>query len=116
MNYSNPEVSVKISIDDSIVHFRYQFPANKDEFQISKEDLRVWLFQQIWGSTALGFGGVGGCAMTRADTIIIECNNSFRIYFNGRFAYQINNPNKVFHEDLSHFTMAPVRESFKYHK
>ena len=60
------------------------------------------VFPQTWASTALGFGGIGGQAITTANTIII-CNgltNVYTVFFRGRFAYKIENPNKTFYEDM----------------
>lgn len=51
------------------------------------------MFPQMWGSTALGFGGLGGQAMTTAYTTVIECqsNGHYAVYFgsSGRLAYLV---------------------------
>lgn len=49
------------------------------------------MFPQTWGSTALGFGGVGGQAITGAYTVIVECHRTGNraVYFGGRFAYLV---------------------------
>lgn len=50
----------------------------------------VVMFPQTWGSTALGFGGIGGQAITNAYTIIVECDHTgYRaVYFGGgKLAY-----------------------------
>ena len=36
----------------------------------SVDDYELHIFQQTWGSTALGFGGIGGQAMTTANTYV----------------------------------------------
>lgn len=61
------------------------------------------MFPQTWGSTALGFGGVGGAAMTTAYTIVIrsDLHGHYAVYFGGRFAYRINKPTKEFFEDMA---------------
>ena len=49
----------------------------------------IHMFTQMWGSTACGWGGMGGAAMTESYTIIIE-NELFGfacIYYGGRLAY-----------------------------
>jgi hypothetical protein len=60
------------------------------------------MFPQTWGSTALGFGGIGGAAMTTAYTIVIssDLNGQYCVYFGGQFAYRIDKPNKQFFEDM----------------
>lgn len=55
-----------------------------------EHDIETIHFQQMWGSTALGFNGVGGCAMTNAYTTIVILKNKriACVYFDGRFAYR----------------------------
>lgn len=49
------------------------------------------MFSQTWGSTALGFGGIGGAAMTPAYTVVLQGpNQDLAVYFQGRFAYRVN--------------------------
>lgn len=57
----------------------------------SPHDCEVAMFPQTWGSTALGFDGVGGQAITSAYTVVVECvRTGFRaVYFGGRFAYLV---------------------------
>lgn len=76
----------------------------------------VAMFSQTWGSTALGFGGIGGAAMTDAYTVIIKHNNEFCVYFAGRFAYKIVKPNKRFFEDITVSYMQAVSQQEKYTK
>ena len=66
------------------------------------------MFPQIWGSAALGFSGIGGAAMTPAYTVIISCKGEYAVYFDGRFAYKLINPNDKFFEDIKSTCMAPV--------
>lgn len=79
-------------------------------------DLEVYaMFEQSWGSTALGFGGIGGQAISSAYTIIIWNGLSdYVVYFNGRSAYRVNDPNKKFFEDVAGRSMASVREAGRY--
>lgn len=72
-------------------------------------------FPQTWGSTALGFGGIGGCAMTTAQTVIIGYGNRFEVYFGGRFAYEVLDPNEQFFSDMRKWRMASVKDA-KYSK
>lgn len=62
----------------------------------------VAMFVQTWGSTALGFGGIGGQAITSAYVTVIESNltGEHAVYFYGRLAYVIRRPNEKFWEDV----------------
>ena len=67
-------------------------------------DLTVYaMFPQTWGSTALGFGGIGGQAITSAYVCVIESDllGQFAVYFGGRLAYVIERPNAKFMEDIT---------------
>jgi hypothetical protein len=82
----------------------------------------VAMFPQIWGSTALGFGGMGGQAMTTAYTVVIECaeNKSMCVYFDGHWAYclPIDRCNmKAIEEDIKNRNVASVEShSSRYYK
>lgn len=48
------------------------------------------MFPQTWGSTALGFGGIGGAAMTPAYTVLVQGpSQEVAVYWGGRFAYLV---------------------------
>ena len=75
-------------------------------------DLTVYaMFVQTWGSTALGFGGIGGQAITSAYVSIIESNllGQFAVYFGGQLAYVIERPNKKFMEDIARQQMTDAK-------
>lgn len=75
-------------------------------------DLTVYsMFTQSWGSTALGFGGIGGQAITAAYVCVIESNlvGQFAVYFGGRLAYVIERPNGSFWEDIANKRMVDAR-------
>ena len=76
-------------------------------------DLTVYsMFVQTWGSTALGFGGIGGQAVTSAYVCVIESNlvGQFAVYFGGRLAYVIERPNTKFMEDIARQRMVDARD------
>lgn len=55
------------------------------------EEVTVHLFKQGWGSTALGYDGIGGAAMTDAYTVVVEFQGVYCVYFGcGRLAYKID--------------------------
>lgn len=76
------------------------------------------MFAQAWSSTSLGFGGIGGQAITSAYTVILESDQGagFCVYFGGQFAYRIEKPNNAFLEDISRRYMAPVRDALTRYK
>ena len=80
-------------------------------------EVSIYTFPQTWGSTALGFGGMGGQMMTQAQTTIIEVNtisNYAAVFFGGKFAYSVKNMNEAFIKDVSQFRMEPVYKAGKY--
>ena len=83
---------------------------------VHTQELDIYTFPQIWGSTALGFGGIGGQAMTKALTTVIY--NSFddfgMVFFNGELAYHYKNPSGAFFEDIRLMRMEPCNRSAKY--
>lgn len=80
------------------------------------DDMLVMQFPQMWGSTALGFGGVGGAAMTTSDTTVILCNGGAAVYFGGRKAYVISRINEVFQADVDNQSMCVVGKHGKYER
>lgn len=63
--------------------------------QVRRPDIRevqvTAMFPQIWGSTALGFGGIGGAAMTPAYTVVVTGpSNQVAVYWAGQHAYTID--------------------------
>ena len=87
-----------------------------DNLNPTLDDFVLHTFEQTWGSTALGFGGVGGQAMTSATTYVfipIVINQKCFVYFAGRFAYAVDYSEK-FMEDVLKCNMASVDESGKY--
>lgn len=81
-------------------------------------ELEVEVFPQVWGSTALGFGGIGGQAMTSAYTAVVQDLNQgwCSVFFGERLAYLIYNPNDIFFDDLNKRKMRPVYHSYVYHR
>ena len=82
-------------------------------------DIEIYaMFDQTWSSTALGFGGIGGQAITNAYTIVLRSNilGEYCVYFSGRFAYNIKRPNEKFFQDVAKRYMAPVKEKDEYER
>ncbi len=78
------------------------------------EDVEVIHFNQTWGSTALGFGGMGGSAMTSAYTTVVTCGATAAVYFAGRHAYTLPKFNTKFIEDIMACAMSPRSDAGRY--
>jgi hypothetical protein len=86
------------------------------------DELEIIMFPQTWGSTALGYGGMGGAAMTAAYTIILSFHlQTYCVYFGGgRLAYKLEyvdmskEGRENFFMDMANRNMADVRGSVKY--
>ena len=91
----------------------------------------VFVFTQTWSSTVLGFGGVGGSAMTTKYTTVFRTqlipiypdslfDNDvifYTVFFDGEFAYIIQSDNKrneKIEEDIQRRDMKSVKESEYY--
>ena len=96
------------SIQSDLIQNDLRYP----EFEI------IDVFSQDWGSTALGFGGIGGCAITSAYTTIIENVDLgyVAVFFGERMAYIIKYPNEKFVEDVKKRKMCSVSSCSKYEK
>jgi hypothetical protein len=70
------------------------------------------MFPQTWSSTALGFGGIGGQAITSAYVCVIESNliGQYAVYFGGRLAYVIERPNEKFWADVHGHRMVDAKD------
>ena len=93
--------------------YRFDYSDNSNP---TLNDFALHTFEQKWGSTALGFGGVGGQVMTSATTyafIPIGINQKCFVYFAGRFAYAVDYSEK-FMEDVFGCNVASVAKSGKY--
>ena len=89
---------------------------------------KMYVFPQIWSSTALGFDGCGGQAITEAYTIVVEMtsyekvesgkgvNRIYAVFFDGRIAYMCLNPSYELLLDISNMNMKSQREAMKYYK
>ena len=86
-----------------------------ETFGLNKSPISDYVcFTQLWGSTALGFGGCGGDMMTEAITTIVEAvspedkNPRYYVFFGGRFAYAVREPNEQFFRDMENEHMVSV--------
>lgn len=90
---------------------------------------KMYVFPQTWSSTALGFDGCGGQAITEAYTTIVEMTSYkfesgkdirgivykeledkvYAVFFDGKIAYMCLNPNSEFFRDFDRMCMKPQR-------
>lgn len=91
---------------------------DKEEYTKVKylPEFEFYMFPQIWGSTSLGFGGIGGQAMTSAYTTVIvdDYYGWCGVFFGEILAYTVFNPNQMFYEDLHNRQMESVSRQGKY--
>ena len=79
------------------------------------EECDVYSWPQTWGSTAIGFGGMGGASMTTAQTTLVRHNNKWAVYFGQRLAYLLDKPvTSAFTNDFQTRSMRPVEDCGKY--
>ena len=89
-----------------------------DKEQPGIDDFELYTFSQIWGSTALGFDGIGGQAMTQARTYVfvpVTCEQKCVVYFAGRFAYKADYCENL-KEDIRNQNMVSVSKAGRYVK
>lgn len=70
--------SLILEFNRSLIH------ATENQFDTRCRGVYSWV--QSWGSTALGFGGMGGSAITQALTVVVITDQA-HVYFGGRHAY-----------------------------
>lgn len=87
----------------------------RDKYGIYYAEGDLFDFDELWGSTTLGFGGVGGSAMIWARTYVFipKGIEEAYVFFGDRFAYKTT-MNDRFWEDVKNCQMASVMESGKY--
>ncbi len=87
-----------------------------DKDHVRVRDMDYMLFCQMWGSTALGFGGIAGQAMTVACTVLVttQSQNRVAVYFGTRHAYTVIKPNQTFYEDIKNRHMKRVADADAY--
>lgn len=84
-----------------------------DNEKYKKLNLVADVFLQTWSSTALGFGGVGGQAISEAYTTVFGdvLKNVYVIFFGNELAYIVKNPTEKFFADLKFRMLASVDKS-----
>ena len=104
-----------LNIQDDI---QYRFDFKKDNRRVTIDDFELYMFEQTWGSTALGFGGIGGQMMTTEFTYVFaptHCNQNAFVYFGDQFAYEAAYC-KELKEDIINRCMKPCNRAGYYKK
>ena len=129
MKYPNLELIEYITDNLAIENFDILNNTYSHQF-------RMYVFPQTWSSTALGFGGYGGQAITEAYTTVVEISwyyvnktddirglnltesedRIYAVFFDSKLAYICLNPNELFFKDLDDRHMKPQNESQAYNK
>lgn len=94
-----------------------RFDGDKDDY-VSVDDFELHMFEQVWGSTTLGFGGLGGQAMTTANTYVfvpVTCNQNCFVYFGSGFAYEAEVCEQL-KQDIKNHSMKPCYQAGHYRK
>ena len=109
---------VKTAVQLLLIEDDLKFRLDYTNENPTVDDFSLYAFEQVWGSTALGFGCMGGQQMTSAMTFVFVpecCNQDCFVYFGNRFAYHVPYSDKL-REDLKAHSMASVARSGKYRK
>ena len=68
--------------------FHESYQGRVSQHRPTPENCDVYLFQETWGSTAMGRAGIAGAAMTTGDTVVVIMNDCACVYRNGRLDYK----------------------------
>lgn len=97
-----------------------QLPRQQYMRRPQEHEVEVHLFPQTWGSTALGYGGLGGAAMTQAYTVVVSNRSEACVYFGqAQLGYRVDftcisdEQLAAFKRDLSAHQLLGRREAAK---
>lgn len=92
----------------------------RKENKYARPEFEVIVFPQVWGSTNTAFDvcedgtpSVGGCAMTKAYTTVIEetLTKTYGIFIGEKACYKVTDASDAFFSDLSDRNMASLSEA-----
>lgn len=85
-------------LDYKVQHLLKVFNLTHDKYDY----IMAEMYPQLWGSTALGFGGIGGQAMTTAYTTVFydQGRHYAIVFFDSILAYIVSEPTEIFWADL----------------
>lgn len=94
----------------------------KEERKFLRVNLECMVFTQTWGSTCTAFdvtpdglASVGGCAMTKAYTVVFRELNTevYCVFVDNRPCYMVIDPTEKFYEDLKNHNMESLSRAKK---
>lgn len=89
----------------------------REQNRFLRPEFLVTVFSQIWGSTCTAFDvmpdgspAIGGCAMTREYTTVIEetLTKTYGVFIGDRLCYMVKDASDAFYEDLAERNMASL--------
>jgi hypothetical protein len=108
------ELNLK-SLADQILKIEQDLPSRlKDPSNM--KNMKMKMFEQMWGSSTLGFSGVGMDVMTNAWTFVFwhpYNKEDAVVYFGGKYAYTVP-LNENVRKDINREWMRSVSESKHY--
>lgn len=121
-----------------LMEYKFRQILNKNEKWISKiraykeknpstaryvlPEFDITVFSQVWGSTITAYDvcpdgspAIGGCAMTKAYTVVIEekLTRTFGVFVDDQFCYIVLDPSDAFYEDLKNHDIASISRAKK---
>lgn len=110
------DLAIEVLLVEKDIPLRIDYSKEDPLYRFNINDFSVYIFEQTWGSTALGFSGMGGQAITTANTIVlipINNNQDCFVYFAGRFAYSVPYSD-IFGDDVMNYSVVGVNQISKY--
>lgn len=107
------KIAKQLLLIEQDLPYRLDYARDK---MASVSDFEVFIFQQLWPSTATGFSGIGGQMLTSQVSYVFvpaSCDQNCFVYFGGQFAYQVPYTEQ-FLTDVRCFSMASVSLKSKY--
>ena len=109
-DFSLTHTAMELLCIDEDIRFRFKNRNTR------MSDFEMFDFMQVWSDTTLGFGGIGGQAMTSARTYVfvpVSCEEECFVYFAGKFAYSVPY-SQEFVEDVKGGRVAAKYKAGKY--
>lgn len=113
------DLAIEILLIEKDIPYRIDYSKEEPLYRFNINDFSIFIFEQLWESSALGFNNQCGCAvLTWANTCVLipnQCNQDCFVYFAGRFAYSVPYSDE-FGDDVINYRVAGVRDISKYLK
>ena len=111
------KTTTTVTIAKELLSIHEEFPCHLNDFNDhSENEFTLYDFDQTWPSTALGFPGFGGQAITTARTYVFiptVCGEDCQVYFGSSYAYSVPFSEKLM-RDINDKKIEPVNNRKKY--